>query len=107
MVTHPDDDVVYQGSNRMGDMQVGRCVHTVSVTAGDEGRADGYWQSREEGIAASCAQIIQVKNAWTRTDAGVPGHPIVWFSIGWCSIGAVKGATVRIGLAEIEAWTPG
>lgn len=102
MLANPGDNPVFQGSNRMSDMQVGRCVPTVSATADDEGRADGYWQSREKGGTASCAQIAQVENAWTRTDATVPGHPI-----GWCSIGAVKGEIVRIGLAEIEAWTPG
>ncbi len=102
MLANPGDNPVFQGSNRISDMQVGRCVPTLSVTAGDEGRADGFWKSRGKGVAASCAQIAQVENAWSKTNATVPGHPI-----GWCSIEAVKGATVRVGLAEIEKWTSG
>ena len=43
MLANPGDNPVFQGSNRMSDMQVGRCVPTVSATADDEGRAEGYW----------------------------------------------------------------
>ena len=76
IVAHEDDDLLFLSPDLLHDVQAGRCVRTVVVTAGDAARGTAYWQGRELGSQAAYARMAGVPDAWTTTDAGVPGHPI-------------------------------
>lgn len=68
VVAHPDDDLLFQSPDLLRDVQAGRCVRTVYLTAGDAGRAHDYWSAREAGIRAAYAFMAGVVDEW---DAGV------------------------------------
>ena len=76
VVAHEDDDLIFQNPDILHDIDAGRCVRTVFVTAGDAAQGELYWKSREDGSRAAYAHMAGVANAWTTTDAGVPGHTV-------------------------------
>jgi LmbE family N-acetylglucosaminyl deacetylase len=76
IVAHQDDDLLFQSPDLLHDIQAGRCVRTVYVTAGDAAKGDLYWKGREAGSRAAYAQMAGVFNVWTTSDAGVAGRPI-------------------------------
>ncbi|MBO0729869.1 MAG: PIG-L family deacetylase, partial [Acidimicrobiaceae bacterium] len=76
IVAHEDDSLLFISPDLIHAIQNGRCVRTVFVTAGDDGLAQSYWSSRENGTKAAYAEIAGVANSWTQSDAGVAGHPI-------------------------------
>ena len=76
IVAHEDDSMLFQSPDLLHDIQTGKCVRTVFVTAGDAGQDSDYWSSRELGAQAAYAQMAGVANVWTQSDAGISGHPI-------------------------------
>jgi LmbE family N-acetylglucosaminyl deacetylase len=76
IVAHQDDDLLFQNPDVLHDIQAGRCVRTVYVTAGDANDVATYWKGRETGAQAAYAQMAGVADTWTTADAEVPGHPI-------------------------------
>jgi LmbE family N-acetylglucosaminyl deacetylase len=76
VVAHQDDDLLFLNPDILDDIQAGRCVRTVYVTAGDGGSDASYWRSRESGVEAAYAQMAGVADSWSTTDAGVSGHAI-------------------------------
>ena len=52
IIAHQDDDLLFQSPDLLRDVDAGRCVRSVFVTAGDSGYGNDYWQSREEGAEA-------------------------------------------------------
>ncbi|MDB4985837.1 MAG: hypothetical protein JWN04_1015 [Myxococcaceae bacterium] len=77
VVAHEDDDILFMSPDLLGDVQAGRCIRTLFVTAGDAGLGRDYWASREEGARAAYASMAGVANEWRTSDAGIAGHPIV------------------------------
>jgi LmbE family N-acetylglucosaminyl deacetylase len=75
IVAHPDDDLLFQSPDLMHDIQSGKCVRTVYLTAGDRGDLT-HLQARESGVKDAYAQMAGAANDWTTTDAGIPGHPM-------------------------------
>src|SRR6266852_3026889 len=65
IVAHQDDDLLFLSPHLLHDVQAGRCVRTVFVTAGDGGGGAGYWQTRENGPKAAYAEMNGVPNSWT------------------------------------------
>jgi LmbE family N-acetylglucosaminyl deacetylase len=76
VVAHEDDTLLFQSPNLLQDIQSGHCVRTVFLTAGDAGRPQSYWQTREEGAQAAYAQMAGVANQWSGSTITVAGHPI-------------------------------
>ncbi|MGV8964934.1 MAG: DUF7402 domain-containing protein [Cellulomonas sp.] len=76
IVAHEDDDLLFLSPDLLHDIQAGRCVRTVFATAGDAAEGVSYWSSRERGSLAAYARMAGVKNAWTVSDAGIPGRSI-------------------------------
>ena len=76
IVAHEDDDLFFQSPDMLHDIQAGRCVRTVFVTAGDDAKGRPYWSGRERASQAAYAEMAGVANAWTTSDAGVPGRAI-------------------------------
>ncbi len=76
VVAHEDDDLIFQNPDILHDIDAGRCVRTVFVTAGDAARGELYWKSRENGSRAAYAHMAGVANTWTTTDSDVSGHAV-------------------------------
>jgi len=76
IVAHQDDDLLFQSPDVLHDIQAGRCVRTVFVTAGDAAKGEPYWSSRERGSQAAYARMAGVADSWTTSDAGVSGRSI-------------------------------
>src|SRR4051812_6034459 len=76
IVAHPDDDLLFQSPDLLHDVQSGKCVRTVYMTAGERGGRLERLHTRESGVEAGYAQMAGVANSWTTTDAGIPGHPM-------------------------------
>src|SRR4051794_36957234 len=76
IVAHPDDDLLFQSPDLLHDVQAGKCVRTVYITAGERGGDVHTLEFRESGVEAAYAQMAGVANSWTTTDAGVAAHPM-------------------------------
>src|SRR5215216_1974714 len=76
IVAHPDDDLLFQSPDLLHDVQAGKCVRTVYITAGDRSGNLDTVHLREQGVEAAYANMAGVASSWTTTDAGVSGHPM-------------------------------
>jgi LmbE family N-acetylglucosaminyl deacetylase len=76
VVAHEDDSLLFQSPSVLQDIQSGRCVRTVFLTAGDAGRVQSYWSGREDGVEAAYAQMAGVSNQWTGSQVTANGHSI-------------------------------
>ncbi|MGV8964702.1 MAG: DUF7402 domain-containing protein [Cellulomonas sp.] len=76
IVAHQDDDLLFQSPDVQHDIDAGRCVRTVFVTAGDAAQGSAYWHDREAGSRAAYAEMARVPDDWTTSVAEVVGHPI-------------------------------
>lgn len=76
VVAHPDDDLLFQSPDVLRDVQAGRCVRTVYLTAGDAGAEEEYWAGREQGVARAYAQMAGLPDVWSVVDAGVTGRDV-------------------------------
>src|SRR5207245_233342 len=72
---HEDDDLLFQSPDILHDIQAGKCVRTVYVTAGER-QDPTAMQVREEGVEAAYAVMAGVADSWTTTDAGIATHPM-------------------------------
>jgi GlcNAc-PI de-N-acetylase len=86
IATHADDALLFRGDQLYADGHLyGSLVVHVTVSAGDAGRTDGWWQRREEGavraLAAAQSPGAGVGGAVMRA---VNGHQVARYSgSGW------------------------
>lgn len=75
IVAHQDDDIVFFGTDVIADLNAGRCVTTVCLTAGDAGGVASYWLSRERGAVDMRGYWV-----WTRPRPmpALPSARMVW-----------------------------
>jgi LmbE family N-acetylglucosaminyl deacetylase len=76
IVAHEDDTLLFQSPSVLQDIESGRCVRTVFLTAGDAGRPQSYWSTREDGAEAAYAQIAGASNQWTGSTIVANGHSL-------------------------------
>ncbi|KAL5360826.1 hypothetical protein BJX96DRAFT_165458 [Aspergillus floccosus] len=81
IVAHEDDDLLFLNPDLLNEIESGRSIRTIFVTAGDAGNDQIYWGSREEGSRAAYAEMSGVDNTWTQSDAGIPGYSIPLFTL--------------------------
>ena len=81
IVAHEDDDLIFISPDLLHAIKAGATVRTVYVTAGDDGMPASYWMTRERGPMAAYALMAGKANSWTKSDAGVPGHPIPLYTL--------------------------
>ncbi|OGM41084.1 F5/8 type C domain protein [Aspergillus bombycis] len=82
IVAHQDDDLLFVSPDVLHEIQAGRRVRTVFLTAGDAGEAStGYWEQRQAGSQAAYAQMADVSDIWTQSDAGINGKNIPAFTL--------------------------
>ena len=68
VVAHQDDDLLFINPNIMKHIDMGHCVRTVYLTAGDAGQNNQYWISRERGSQAAYSSLlgIDINEAWAQ-----------------------------------------
>ena len=76
VVAHQDDDILFQSPGLLRTIASGRCVRTVFVTAGDDGKSRSYWEGREAGAQAAYAQLAGVADAWEEATLDANGHTL-------------------------------
>lgn len=76
VAAHQDDTILFQSPDLLEDIRGNRCVRTIFTTAGDSGKAAGYWEKREIGAEAAYAQMAGVPNVWTASTLTLAGHPV-------------------------------
>ncbi|KAL4889771.1 hypothetical protein BDV59DRAFT_210062 [Aspergillus ambiguus] len=81
IVAHQDDDLLFLNPDILNEIQSGRSIRTIYITAGDAGGDESYWTSREEGSRAAYAAMSGVDNTWTQSDAGISGFSIPLFTL--------------------------
>jgi len=81
VVAHHDDDLLFQNPDILHDIQSGRCVKTIYMTASDAGSIPSYWSNRESGVKAAYAHMAGISNTWNQSDAGISGHAIPVFRL--------------------------
>jgi LmbE family N-acetylglucosaminyl deacetylase len=75
-VAHQDDNLLFQSPDLLQDIQSGRCVRAVFVTAGDAGRESSYWEGREEGVEAAYAQMAGADDEWSASQVDAAGRSV-------------------------------
>jgi LmbE family N-acetylglucosaminyl deacetylase len=63
VVAHEDDDVLFMDPDLQHDIQAGKCVRSVYLTAGDAGASKLYWISRQLGAEASYGAMLGLQKA--------------------------------------------
>jgi LmbE family N-acetylglucosaminyl deacetylase len=76
-VAHEDDDLLFIGPRLQSELNSGRCIRTVFLTAGDDGKPQSYWGTREEGVEAAYSQMAGVADAWTPSTVTANGHTLL------------------------------
>ena len=74
VIAHQDDDLLFMNPAIANEIESGKCIRTVYVTAGDDGQSANYWQGREEGAKAAYASMYQRADNWQSTKALISGH---------------------------------
>lgn len=64
IVAHQDDDLLFMNPDLSHDIQAGRCIRTVYVTAGDGGGGSYYWLGREKGSEDAYSSMLGSDVAW-------------------------------------------
>lgn len=64
VVAHEDDDLLFLSPDLLHDIQAGRCVRTVFLTAGDAGSSKFYWINRQLGSEAAYDVMLGNKAVW-------------------------------------------
>jgi LmbE family N-acetylglucosaminyl deacetylase len=89
IVAHEDDDLLFLSPDLLHDIQAGKTLRTIFLTAGDAadqvaGGTDQqtkYWKARETGNRAAYAQMAGVANSWTESQITVNGHRLAMFTL--------------------------
>jgi len=75
VVAHQDDDLLFLSPDLLHDIQSGRCIRTVYLTAGDAGGDRFYWLNRQLGSEAAYSSMVGSKAVWNQQTVEVaPGE---------------------------------
>ncbi len=66
VVAHQDDDLLFLNPDLQHEIQAGDCVHTVFLTAGNDGQGRPYWLSRQLGAEAAYNTMIGTRSVWVQ-----------------------------------------
>jgi LmbE family N-acetylglucosaminyl deacetylase len=74
VVAHQDDDLLFMSPDLLHDISQGHCIRTIYITAGDAGRGNYYWLSREEGSEAAYSKMAGLGGTiWVHRILRLPG----------------------------------
>jgi LmbE family N-acetylglucosaminyl deacetylase len=77
IVAHEDDTLIFQSPTLAQEIESGRCVRSVFLTAGDAGKSATYWHSRETGVEAAYALLAGVADEWQGSTVTAAGHTLL------------------------------
>ena len=77
IVAHQDDDLLFMSPDLIHDIEAGRCVRTVYVTAGDSGAGKFYWLGREQGSEAAYSKMLGGRQLWVQRTARLANNQFV------------------------------
>ena len=63
-IAHQDDDLLFMNPALQQDIEAGRCVRTIYLTAGDAGGDAYYWLGREKGAEGAYAKMLGTDDVW-------------------------------------------
>lgn len=66
IVAHQDDDLLFMNPDIMRDIQAGKCVRTIYLTAGDSGSGRYYTLNREQGSEAAYSTMLGRPEVWVQ-----------------------------------------
>jgi hypothetical protein len=67
IVAHQDDDLLFLNPDISHDIESGKCIRTIYLTAGDAGLKDFYWLSRERGSQDAYSHMtIENDDLWIK-----------------------------------------
>jgi hypothetical protein len=77
IATHPDDALAFRGDQLYADAHLAgsRIVH-ITVSAGDAGRSDGWWEDRENGTIRALAAAQSPAGTAGAVMTAVNGHRV-------------------------------
>lgn len=73
-VAHQDDDLLFMNPDLSDAIMAGKCIRTVYLTAGNDGRDQSYWLNREIGVEAAYAAMANTENAWQQQPVTIHNH---------------------------------
>ncbi len=74
VVAHPDDDLLFQNPDILHDIQAGKCVKTLVLTAGDAGSDASYVTDRQDGLKAAYASLAGATDSWSAASPTINSH---------------------------------
>ncbi len=73
-IAHEDDDLLFMSPDLLHDIQAGNCVRTIYFTAGDDGRDNVYWLSRQKGAETAYDSMLgKAGESWNEQIIKLPG----------------------------------
>lgn len=81
VVGHPDDDLLFLSPDLISNIDKGKCVRSVFVTAADAGQDKSYWLGREEGIKAAYSFMAKTSNSWVEKNISFKKNRIAVFNL--------------------------
>jgi LmbE family N-acetylglucosaminyl deacetylase len=68
MVAHQDDDLLFMNPDIIHELKDGKCIRTIYLTAGDDGRGELYWLGRQRGAEQAYNTMLGTpQGVWTHT----------------------------------------
>jgi hypothetical protein len=81
IVAHEDDDLLFLSPDLIHDIDNGRCIKTIFITAGDAGSGSSYWLTRENGSKAAYASMSNADNIWIENQIVIENNKISIFNL--------------------------
>jgi LmbE family N-acetylglucosaminyl deacetylase len=63
-VAHEDDDLLFMNPDLLHEIKGGDCVRTIFLTAGNDGKGESYWLSRQLGAEAAYNEMLGTNSIW-------------------------------------------
>lgn len=81
IVAHPDDDLLFVNPKIQQDIDAGKCVETIFVTAGAPAGNTSHMLQREEGIKVAYAYMAGGSGTDSAESISIDGHSAVRYSV--------------------------
>ncbi len=91
IVAHQDDDLLFMNPDIIHELHGGECIRTVYVTAGDDGRNELYWLSRQTGAERAYGTMLGIQPVWTQTIVQLADKQFITLAnpIGYPNVGLI------------------
>lgn len=77
IVAHQDDDILFMNPDLARGLNLGGCVQTIYMTAGDAGQDTSYWTQREHGAEAAYSSMLKQSLEWQENQVKIANRWLV------------------------------